>query len=65
MTQGIQCPKCSGTDIGVAQTVRLDNAVLRYRKCRNCHQRFKTYELQADVIPSTPAFDFLFQKVPT
>lgn len=62
MSKGFTCPRCHSDRIGVAETRRLDNAILRRRRCFTCACNFKTFEIIADMIPTEPEFDFLFQK---
>ena len=50
MSNSIRCPKCQGTSGAAPVESRHENGVQRRRRqCRDCGQRFTTYELlQAD-----------------
>lgn len=43
-TKGLVCPKCSSRHCPVDTVVQQFDEAKRYRKCRNCGHRFRTFE---------------------
>ena len=39
-----QCPKCGSTNQICYSTRTYPDKIIRYRKCKDCNERFKTYE---------------------
>jgi transcriptional regulator NrdR family protein len=52
MSAGIACPHCGSRRSVVADTRQSNHAIRRRRHCRNCKQRYTTYESHALTIPS-------------
>ena len=59
---GLRCPHCASIRVHVMQTFRLDGAIMRRRKCRECTRLFLTYEIEASLVPTDPKFDFLYRR---
>lgn len=53
---GIHCPRCHGQLCRVGRTKRIDNGLLRYRKCEECRHNFSTTE-RTNGVPSSTGTD--------
>ena len=43
------CPECGSSDTHIVDTRSIREAVRRRRQCRDCRQRWTTYEITAEV----------------
>lgn len=54
--QGLQCRKCGCRHLPVVYTRHIGTRIKRVRECRNCLERYSTYE-QIFVEPSSKSTD--------
>jgi len=44
----MRCPNCGEEKSGVLRTVKSENKIVRYRRCKNCSIAFKTVEILSE-----------------
>lgn len=58
--RGIRCGLCESPEVSVVLTRHGNQHTIRTRKCKKCHHRFRTIEINERYITSDAKFDFMF-----
>lgn len=63
--KGLRCSKCDSSATGVVLTRHGHRHTTRIRRCFKCQHRFKTFEINAEHLPTDRSLDFMFRRTPT